>query len=356
MAVASLALLCALPACTHATAQGVYVSDGGPRDFTTALSPYGDWVMTSGWGAAWRPWPSVVGPDFVPYVTGGRWVSTGYGWMFVTGWSWGWAPFHYGRWFFDPVWGWLWLPGNAWAPAWVEWRYGGGYVGWAPLGPPGWSMGYGGPGWCFVSVGALSAPDPWRYRLHGAEAVRAHDATAVLPPAPRDGPNIPVGPPPGEVARVSGTPVPRATVRPPPPGRAAPAEVRLPPNVQLPPPRPTPGDFPRSERRTFPQPGEPTPTPQAPPPGAPLPPPRSAPPPSAPPTPPQMPSVPAPRPGPAPSAPPSHPPRPSAPSPSPIPAPSPPPSYRPAPSAPPPSSPLPPSRPAPPPGSRRPGR
>jgi hypothetical protein len=348
MAVSALALLCAVQGCTHATAQGVYISDGGPQDFTTALSPYGDWVTTSAWGVAWRPWPSVVGADFVPYVTGGRWVSTGYGWMFVTRWDWGWAPFHYGRWYLDPMWGWLWLPGNAWAPAWVEWRYGGGYVGWAPLGPAGWSVGYGGPAWCFVSVGALASPEPWRYRLHGAEAVRAHDATAVLPPAPREGRSVPVGPPPGEVARVSGGQVPQATVRPPPPGRAAPAEVRLPPNVPLPPPRPAPDDLPRSQQRTFPQQGTPlppqpgptAPAPRAPPPGAPLPPPRPGP---------------ETRPGPAPGTPVPQRPIPSAPPPR---APGPPPSGgmgRP-PAAPPPSSPLPPSRPAPPPGSRPPGR
>lgn len=350
MAVAALALLCAVQGCTHATAQGVYVSEGGPQDFTTALSPYGDWVTTSAWGVAWRPWPSVVGTGFVPYVTGGRWVSTGYGWTFVTGWSWGWAPFHYGRWFFDPTWGWLWLPGNVWAPAWVEWRYGGGYVGWAPLGPAGWSMGYGGPAWCFVSVGALTSPEPWRYRLHGAEAVRAHDATAVLPPAPREGRSVPVGPPPGEVARVSGGQVPQATVRPPPSGRAAPADIRLRPNVQLPPPRPTPDGVPRSQQRTFPQQGAPFPSEPVPP--APVPP---APRPGGMPPPPRPDRGPVTRPEPVPSTPVPQRPNPSAPPPS---APRPPPGTgmgRP-PLAPPPSSPLPPPRPAPPPGARPPGR
>jgi hypothetical protein len=47
----------------------------------------------------------------------------------------GWATDHYGRWFFDDRYGWVWVPGNDWAPAWVSWRSGGGYVGWAPLPP-----------------------------------------------------------------------------------------------------------------------------------------------------------------------------------------------------------------------------
>ena len=32
--------------------------------------------------------------------------------------------------------GWVWVPGTVWSPAWVQYRYGDPYVGWAPL-PPG---------------------------------------------------------------------------------------------------------------------------------------------------------------------------------------------------------------------------
>ncbi len=31
--------------------------------------------------------------------------------------------------------GWVWVPGDEWAPAWVSWRKGNDYVGWAPLPP-----------------------------------------------------------------------------------------------------------------------------------------------------------------------------------------------------------------------------
>ena len=78
-----------------------------------------------------------------PY-TYGHWVWTVDGWLWLSDWSWGWAPFHYGRWSYDAIYGWVWVPGHVWAPAWVAWRTGGGWVGWAPL-PPGasWRIGIG---------------------------------------------------------------------------------------------------------------------------------------------------------------------------------------------------------------------
>jgi len=60
---------------------------------------------------------------------------TDYGNTWVSDYSWGWAPFHYGRWYYDDYYGWTWIPGYEWAPAWVVWRSGGGYYGWAPMAP-----------------------------------------------------------------------------------------------------------------------------------------------------------------------------------------------------------------------------
>src|SRR5207244_3452528 len=55
-------------------------------------------------------------------------------WTYSCDWSWGWLPFHYGRWgWFHGYWGWQ--PGYRWGAAWVDWRHGGGYVGWRPMGP-----------------------------------------------------------------------------------------------------------------------------------------------------------------------------------------------------------------------------
>ncbi len=57
------------------------------------------------------------------------------GWTWVSDEPWGWATYHYGRWVNIVGTGWVWIPGHTWAPAWVSWRYGGGYCGWAPLPP-----------------------------------------------------------------------------------------------------------------------------------------------------------------------------------------------------------------------------
>jgi len=103
--------------------------------FYDALSPYGMWIQSADYGPVWVPSPSIVGTDFVPYASGGRWEYSTAGWMFVSDWDWGWAPFHYGRWYIDPFYGWVWVPDTLWAPAWVDWRFGGGLIGWAPLPP-----------------------------------------------------------------------------------------------------------------------------------------------------------------------------------------------------------------------------
>src|SRR4029077_10313307 len=81
-----------------------------------------------------------------------HWILTEYGWTWVSDWSWGWAPFHYGRWLAVAGRGCGWLRGASWGPAWVSWRAGGGYVGWAPLPPRG------------VRVPAGTGPrSPWRF-------------------------------------------------------------------------------------------------------------------------------------------------------------------------------------------------
>jgi hypothetical protein len=76
----------------------------------------------------------VIDADWAPY-TDGHWVYTDDGWTWVSDESFGWATYHYGRWVNLDGTGWCWVPGYTWAPAWVSWRYGGGYCGWAPLPP-----------------------------------------------------------------------------------------------------------------------------------------------------------------------------------------------------------------------------
>ena len=100
--------------------------------FYNELRPHGRWINDRNYGRVWIP---NVGNNFHPYATNGYWAMTDYGNTWVSDYSWGWAPFHYGRWFHDDYYGWAWIPGYEWAPAWVSWRSGGGYYGWAPMGP-----------------------------------------------------------------------------------------------------------------------------------------------------------------------------------------------------------------------------
>jgi hypothetical protein len=143
-------------------AQG-YDDGYGPRAFSQfeeALAPYGAWIDAPPLGRVWAPSAAIVGPAFCPYATNGNWVLTDFGWTWESGWAWGWAPFHYGRWAMLEDRGWVWVPGTIWGPAWVAWRAGRKYVGWAPLPPRGMHLGRPiGPRspWRFVPVDGLGA-------------------------------------------------------------------------------------------------------------------------------------------------------------------------------------------------------
>jgi len=104
--------------------------------FYVSLASHGNWVQNAQFGWVWYPNHRPV--SWRPYTVG-RWVWTDYGeWMWASDEPYGWATYHYGRWFLDPFYGWVWLPGRVWAPAWVSWRSGGDYIGWAPLSPWGY--------------------------------------------------------------------------------------------------------------------------------------------------------------------------------------------------------------------------
>jgi uncharacterized protein DUF6600 len=101
--------------------------------FHRTLSAYGMWVQDPKWGSVWRP--DHLPPGWRPYTFGSWAYTTDYGWTWVSDEPHGWVTYHYGRWVWSTVYGWVWLAGYEWAPAWVEWCYGGGYVGWAPAQP-----------------------------------------------------------------------------------------------------------------------------------------------------------------------------------------------------------------------------
>jgi hypothetical protein len=115
-------------------ADGAPVPDSGVsfQTFYDALGNQGTWVQSSDYGYVWQPQES--DPNWAPY-TEGHWVYSDAGWTWVSNEPFGWATFHYGRWVNLDGTGWCWVPGYTWAPAWVSWRYGDGYAGWAPLPP-----------------------------------------------------------------------------------------------------------------------------------------------------------------------------------------------------------------------------
>jgi uncharacterized protein DUF6600 len=100
--------------------------------FYSNLSPHGSWLVSSEYGQVWQP--RVYASDWNPYYDG-HWVYTDLGWTWVSDYSWGTVPYHYGTWVMDADYGWVWVPGYVWAPAWVVFRTGPDYIGWAPVSP-----------------------------------------------------------------------------------------------------------------------------------------------------------------------------------------------------------------------------
>ena len=186
------------------------VAEVSYQSFYDQLSPYGNWINYPGYGYVWMP---NEGPDFRPYSSNGNWVYTNAGWTWASNYSWGWAPFHYGRWFYENGYGWLWVPGNEWAPAWVSWRGGGDYYGWAPLGPrvsidialnsynP--PVNY----WNFVPSRYMGNPGWHNYYVNEGRNVTIIRQTTVInyySGTDRSRYNYAPGPDPNEVRRVSG--------------------------------------------------------------------------------------------------------------------------------------------------------
>lgn len=216
----ALAAIVLAMACSRAdTAAPAPASEAPSERFYEALAPYGAWIDTDSHGWAWLPATAIVGSDFFPYLSDGTWRLTDEGWLFESRHAWGWAPFHYGRWTFTPRMGWMWLPGEAWAPAWVDWRWGGGYVAWAPL-PPRSSDGEElRSHWLVLAAGDLTAP-----RLAAHLVPRELATMLFIGTTPERAASEvfdarwPKGPPAHEVESVTGERLTPLQLEPPPPG------------------------------------------------------------------------------------------------------------------------------------------
>ncbi len=109
-------------------------SAGDPDDAAwNDLDYYGSWYNLPGYGQVWAP--NGVDASWDPFGAGywGYYPAFGYTW--ISGYPWGWWPYHCGAWDFASGWGWLWIPGNCgWG------YYGAGWFPWATVWsvPPGY--------------------------------------------------------------------------------------------------------------------------------------------------------------------------------------------------------------------------
>ncbi|HET8573659.1 MAG TPA: DUF6600 domain-containing protein [Edaphocola sp.] len=153
------------------------------QTFYDNLAPYGTWLNDPQYGYVWSP---RVSRSFRPYYTDGYWVNTDYGNMWMSEYPWGWAAFHYGRWAYSDYYGWIWIPGDEWGPAWVSWRQGDGYYGWAPMGPGitinvSFGSGYYVPDayWTFIPYGYLYSHTFHRYYSPRRTRTIIHNTTII---------------------------------------------------------------------------------------------------------------------------------------------------------------------------------
>jgi len=162
------------------------------------LAPYGSWVDVGGYGACWRPTVSVYNSSWRPYADCGRWLWSNSGWYWYSDYSWGWGPFHYGRWTCPPGVGWVWVPGSTWGPAWVSWRSTPSYCGWAPLPPAaryqygsgfyyggvsvgiGCDFGLGASAYVFLPLNRFCDRRPYNYYVSGGHGQTVYKDSTVV--------------------------------------------------------------------------------------------------------------------------------------------------------------------------------
>jgi hypothetical protein len=163
-----------------------------------SLTPYGAWIDVPGYGVCWQPTVVVGNPEWRPYGDRGHWVYTDCGWYWESDYTWGWAPFHYGRWFLAGPRGWVWRPDTVWGPSWVCWRHTDAYYGWAPLPPAagfevgvgltfnhgvvaaGFDFGLGIGDFMFVGTSHFYDRRPWQYRVPLHEMPNIYGRSVVI--------------------------------------------------------------------------------------------------------------------------------------------------------------------------------
>jgi hypothetical protein len=120
---------------------------------------YGEWLWDNMYGYVWRPFLDRMDyPGWRPYYVG-SWTSVGGQLYWVPDEPWGWVPYHLGIWQWDKKLGWVWMPGSMFAPAWVDWEFFFGNLGWRPWSLFDWydgfytDFGYMNGGWAYLVPG-----------------------------------------------------------------------------------------------------------------------------------------------------------------------------------------------------------
>ena len=113
------------------------------------LGAYGSYEDLPGYGVAWQP--NGVDANWDPFANGAWCDYPDWGWTFVSGYPWGWAPYYYGDWFYVGGRGWWWRPG----------RWGG----------HGHTDFHARPHWTGSPSKAWNAPHPPAHATHGTVAV-----------------------------------------------------------------------------------------------------------------------------------------------------------------------------------------
>ncbi|MEO6964557.1 MAG: FecR family protein, partial [Acidobacteriaceae bacterium] len=89
------------------------------------LDTYGGWYPLPGYGMVWQPYG--VGAGFDPYGFGSWADIGGFGVSWISGYPWGWLPFHCGGWSYINTFGWGWLPGGCGFGGGIGYGYGFGF-------------------------------------------------------------------------------------------------------------------------------------------------------------------------------------------------------------------------------------
>jgi len=151
--------------------------------FHSNLGRHGDWLVSASYGRVWQP--RIYRPGWNPYFDG-HWVHADLGWTWVSDYSWGAVPYHYGTWVLDPRLGWVWVPGYVWAPSWVVFHTGPDYIGWAPV-PPRFAIGvsfgshyYRPDHFVFVATDHFLAPRVHRYAVPASRNKVIFNRTKVV--------------------------------------------------------------------------------------------------------------------------------------------------------------------------------